>query len=117
MFIATITFAMTVATMSHHQYPMSGEILMVMISTTCSCGVTTVENRQSYSDALGMLQDMYYTKRVTYPEVRYTEYGGQPEESIHECNTCFSEWGDGHEDSCIGKEAIEAIENFIERVF
>ena len=44
-------------------------------------------------------------------------HGGLPEESIDECNTCFSEWGDEHENDCINKVAFEAIHNFIERIY
>ena len=91
---------------------------MAMISTTCTCGLTIIENRRSESDAFRILEDMYYTKRVTFLETAPSySHGGLPEESILECNTCFSEWGDGHENDCISRETIEAIELFIERAY
>ena len=116
---------MTVATTNHHQYLITGEcqVSKQMVSRTCSCGVTTLERFNpavvlSYKDAVDWLDSLYYTKRVTFLETAPSySHGGLPEESVDECNTCFREWGDGHEDDCINKEAFEAIANFIERVF
>jgi len=57
----------------------------------------------------------YFTYTVTYPEERYTSYGGQPEEGIWVCTTCRVEWGDEHQDDCYDKTAFEAVQAFIER--
>ena len=72
----------------------------------------------SYSDAIDWLVSLYYTKRVTFLETAPSySHGGLPEEYIYECNTCFTEWMDECEDDCISKTAIEAIYNFIERIY
>lgn len=72
----------------------------------------------SYSDAIDWLCSLYYTKKVTFLETPPSySHGGLPEESIDECNTCFREWGDEHEEDCINRIAFEAIENFIEKVY
>jgi len=66
-------------------------------------------------DLYDALRDAYFTYTVTYPEARYTYYGGQPEEGIYYCNACNVEWGDEHLDDCYDKTAFEAVQAFIER--